>query len=406
MCIHNYEGKLQAKISNLKKSNLSTRNKELILEMGNDLVLDNLSKPRVMKYLEILTIFVKRVNKDLDTVTKEDLKKFVGEIQRNNNYSPWTKQTYKVIVRQFYKWHAGMRGTKKYPEIVDWISIRMNKSEMRLPADGDMITDDEVKKMLNASHHPRDKALLAVLWESGARIGEIGNLKLKQVKFDQHGVVLTVQGKTGSRPIRLIWCVPYLSTWIDSHPDKNNNDANLWVNIGTRNHSEPMNYPAIRKFLIELGKKVGVKKRIYAHLFRHSRATFMANHLTEFQMNKYFGWIQGSDMPATYVHMSGKNLDDAILVMNGLQKKNDEEEEEHLQPVKCPRCDLLNGHDTKYCRKCGGVLNIKEAMENDERWKKEKELRGNADKLMDMLLKDDDVKSMLMEKLGSLPNTS
>ena len=44
----------------------------------------------------------------------------------------------------------------------------------------------------------------------------------------------------------------------------------------------------------------------------------MANHLTEFQMNQYFGWIQGSDMPSTYVHMSGKNVDEALLRMNGV----------------------------------------------------------------------------------------
>jgi hypothetical protein len=67
MCIHNYECKLQAKISKIGESDLSEKNKQLILEMANDLVLDNLSKPRIIKYLEILNTFAKRVNKDLDS---------------------------------------------------------------------------------------------------------------------------------------------------------------------------------------------------------------------------------------------------------------------------------------------------------------------------------------------------
>jgi len=44
----------------------------------------------------------------------------------------------------------------------------------------------------------------------------------------------------------------------------------------------------------------------------------MANYLTEAQMNLYFGWVQGSDMPSVYVHLSGRDVDDAILKANGI----------------------------------------------------------------------------------------
>ncbi|MBW6517263.1 MAG: hypothetical protein K0A89_02015 [ANME-2 cluster archaeon] len=44
--------------------------------------------------------------------------------------------------------------------------------------------------MINACEHPRDRALIASLYVNGARISEIGNLTIKHVKFDQHGVAL------------------------------------------------------------------------------------------------------------------------------------------------------------------------------------------------------------------------
>jgi len=47
----------------------------------------------------------------------------------------------------------------------------------------------------------------------------------------------------------------------------------------------------------------------------------MANYLTEAQMNAYFGWVQGSDMPSIYVHLSGRDIDDAILKANGVREK-------------------------------------------------------------------------------------
>jgi integrase/recombinase XerD len=49
----------------------------------------------------------------------------------------------------------------------------------------------------------------------------------------------------------------------------------------------------------------------------------MANHLTEAQMNAYFGWIEGSGMPSIYVHYRG-DIDDAILRADGIVQKETE----------------------------------------------------------------------------------
>ena len=46
----------------------------------------------------------------------------------------------------------------------------------------------------------------------------------------------------------------------------------------------------------------------------------MANHLTEAQMNEYFEWVQDSGMPCIYVHLSGRDIDDAVLKANGIVK--------------------------------------------------------------------------------------
>ena len=389
MGIHNYDKMYETTKKRVRKAKTSERNKQLILEMNDFLILENLSKPRLIKYLEVLKTLSERLGKDFEQATEKDLKKLVGDIQQQN-YSAWTKQTYKVILRRFYKW---LKGTKDYPEIVSWISIRISKSEKKLPSEGDLLNEKDIQKLLETAEHPRDKAFVSMLWESGARIGEVGNLKIKNVVFDEYGTVITVQGKTGSRKIRLIASTPFLATWVEVHHHKDNN-APLWINIGTRGHNKPMGYQNMGKTLQLLFKKAGINKKCNPHLFRHSRATFMANHLTEFQMNQYFGWIQGSDMPATYVHMSGKEVDNAILKMNGFAIKA-EEEESKIQPIKCPRCDTINSNSNKHCLKCGGILDIKVAMELQE----EIEKRKKADDFMSKLLQDHDVQKLLMEKL-------
>jgi hypothetical protein len=81
---------------------------------------------------------------------------------------------------------------------------------------------------------------------------------------------------------------------------------------------ESMRYDAIRMRLKKISKKAGINKKIHPHLFRHSRCTYMANYLTEAQMNAYFVWVQGSGMPSVYVHLSGRDVDDAVLKANGV----------------------------------------------------------------------------------------
>ena len=56
MGIHNYDIMYIYTIDRMKRSNISTKNKQLIMNCVNDLVLENLSKPRLVKYLSYLTI--------------------------------------------------------------------------------------------------------------------------------------------------------------------------------------------------------------------------------------------------------------------------------------------------------------------------------------------------------------
>ncbi|MFC1723224.1 tyrosine-type recombinase/integrase [Nanoarchaeota archaeon] len=399
MDIHQYDQKLEATIRGIDKANISDKNKAILHEMTDSLVLEGLSKPRIMKYIEVVRVTAKKLNKDLDKVTEKDLKKHVSELQQSS-YSMWTKHVHKVIIRRFFKWLLKTPG-KDYPDLVSWISIRKSKSEMKLPSDTDLLNEEDVQKLIKVADQPRDRAFVSVLWESGARVGEIGNMKIGNVVFDKHGTVLYIKGKTGARKIRLISSTPLLSAWISSHPARDNKDFPLWINIGTKGKMKMIRYCNIRKILNILFEKAGIKKRCNPHLFRHSRATFMANHLTEFQMNQYFGWIQGSDMPATYVHMSGREVDDAILTMNGM-KPQIKGAEQKLKPIICPRCDTINTADAQHCNKCGGILDLKYAMELEETTKKEKEMRSESDEVMNRLFKDKEVQEFLAGKLKSL----
>ena len=63
------------------------------------------------------------------------------------------------------------------------------------------------------------------------------------MKFDNYGAFINVDGKTGSRPIRLVKSVPNLANWLDNHPQKEDPEAPLWIILEKPKFGLPMNYP-------------------------------------------------------------------------------------------------------------------------------------------------------------------
>ena len=360
--VHNPSKRYENALKLLEKCKISKRNKEIIKEFIEACIAEGIGKLRVTKYIFTLKQIALALNKDFDKVTKDDLVKFVRDIELNDDYSDWTKSDYKITLKKFYKWLKG--NGEEYPEEVKWIKIGKRPNNSKLP--DELITQEEIKAMANSTTSLRDRAIVLTLYESGARAGELLSMKIKHVVFDKYGALVMLQGKTGMRRIRLVASVPALSAWLDVHPFKDDKESWLWLGTSTLNRNERLSYAGLVKLLNDLAKKAGIKKPVNPHNFRHSRATELAKHLTEAQLCQVMGWVQGSKQAATYVHLSQRDTDEAILSLYGLLEK-EEGEEEKLMAIKCPRCRQDNYPGSRFCRYCGMALDVKAAMEAEDR---------------------------------------
>lgn len=376
--IHNFDRQLQEVLKKIKAAkNMSTRNKKLITKFHNQCFAEGLSIPRIAHYMQILRSLAITLKKDFDKASKSDIVNLLQKVAKNGykkeklngsrerrQYSDWAIHDRKVALKKFYKW---LSGTDVYPEEVRWIKTTTKNNNHMMPEE--LLNEDDIKKLLRAADHPRDRALIGTLYESGCRIGEVASLKIKHVSFDKFGVQLIVDGKTGRRRVRLIAAVPILAKWLSCHPKRDDKEAYLWLGIGSRNKNNPITYTGIRASIRRLAKKADLRKRLNPHAFRHARATFLASKLTEAQMKELFGWTQGSKMAGVYVHLSGRDVDDAILNLYGKQKKSEVEEKSILSPKKCLRCSKENSATSRVCETCGAALDLKTAIELDQKEK-------------------------------------
>lgn len=204
-----------------------------------------------------------------------------------------------------------------------------------------MLKEEEIRDLIGAAYNSRDRALVAILWETGARIGEILDADVGDVEEHKHGKMIVIDGKTGPRRLPLISSTPHLNAWLTGHhPRGKDRDAPLFVNVHT-NPGGRMKHRSVLKTLNDLAERAGVNKPVNPHHFRHSHATYLASRFTEAQMCEWFGWVQGSDQPQRYIHLSGRDIDSDYAAIHGIE---DEEEPEKsiLTPEACPRCGEKN----------------------------------------------------------------
>lgn len=388
--IHHMKRTLGSRLRWIEKTDeISSEDKGLILGFYHDSVASGLSTIRNIKYLFLFCSLAKMLKIGLKNATKADITNLVVEIEQSE-FSDWHKKDYKIAIKRFYKWFRG--NNEEYPPEVKWIKTSFRNSKHKLPEE--LLTEEEVTRLAQAATHPRDKAFVQVLYESGCRIAELLTLRLKNVSFDDYGAILRVTGKTGDRRVRVVAASAALAAWLDIHPNNKSPDSPLWLSRASKTSLQPFNYSTGNMLLRRLAKKAGINKRVNPHLFRHSRATLLANKLTEAQMKEYFGWVQSSEMASVYVHLSGRDVDSAILQLHGLTDSN-EKKEEKFRARNCHRCKQPNSPASKFCTKCGAVLELSFALQIENE-------RGKGDTVMNELMKNAEFKEYVVKKMFEL----
>ena len=369
-------------------------NKALISSFAKDRLAKGIGKLRVAKCIYCLRYMAHWLKIPYSEATKDDLIQLVGEME-NQPYSEHSKHDFKACLKLFYKWHKG--NDEVYPPEIHWLRSKLRNVVHKLPEE--LLTEDEVLRMAEKAENTRDKAFILVLYESGCRIGEILSLKIKNVIFDQYGAILRVTGKTGDRRVRIISSTPALSAWIQIHAKADNPDNSLWppLNTSHKYHDHCVDHQSMYQMLKTLAVRAGIKKRVFPHLFRHSRATALAGKLTEAQMKEYFGWTQGSSMAAIYVHMSGRDVDNALLALQGIVKPEEKREEKMvLHP--CPRCQEKNSPASKFCTRCGSPMEIQLMVQAES-------VRKGGDDVMNTLMQNAEFKEFLLKKVVEMKLT-
>lgn len=375
MGIYHNESRLKTALAHLKASaTIPPQNKEQIEEFLTYIRAHGCSVSRQIKYIYPLQKLSGWLGKEFTAATKQDIERLLTTIKAMTKpdgtpkYSAWTQQDYMVTIKKFYTWLYNRQVEDEdewdVPKLVKFIKIRKPRDADKLPSE--LLSPDDVKRMAQHAKTLREKALVLTLYESGARISELLHLKLRDVQFDQYGALLNLNGKTGYRKIRIIGSAPALSQWINhEHPKRTDRNAYLFCTIQRGKEGGIISYMQVKTMLNTIKERAGIDKNVRPHIWRHSRATEMAEHLSDSVRCQYFGWVQGSKMARVYTHI--QDTDRIILELNGLIEKT-KDHDGRFETTVCPRCQTKNPYGSDYCANCNMGLNMHmiEKLPNDQ----------------------------------------
>jgi integrase len=283
---------------------------------------------------------------------RSDVDLFIIDVLQDElERKPGTIRNYRKSLRLFFG-HLGR----------EWADDIPIGSPVKRTVDPDeCLSDDEIEAMLDAAQNPRDKALIAVLSDTGIRIGAALSFQMRHVDFDGPRATLTINPKAHVKddegPKPLTWSRGYVANWIDVHPRPDNPDAALFHKLKQWDESEE---GALREgyagtLIKKLAKRAGLdEKRVKSRLFRSSAATgWIREGMSEQAIKHRMGWSKDSRMFEIYSRVTDEEMNDAIFDHYGIG-----ESEERGRPdlEQCPQCRTPLRGSERFCPGCASPL--------------------------------------------------
>lgn len=275
----------------------------------------------------------------------ESLKQYIDEAYQNEE----SNRDMRAILRQFGK---ALADGDEPPDSLEWIPTTYSNNYDTTPDPRDILTwDDDVAPMIQAAMNERDRAMVALAFDSGLRSGEFKSLECRDFQNHDHGLKVTVEGKQGRRSVLLVPSVPYVTEWLSEHPGNDPNDQ-LWSHLG---RPKPVSDALILKQLKDVAERAGVGKPVTPTNFRKSSAAYLARrNVNQAHIEDHHGWVRGSDAAARYIQVFGCDTDREIARAHG--KDVSEEEPDPVKPARCPRCDATVEPHRDFCGECSHAI--------------------------------------------------
>lgn len=211
-------------------------------------------------YKDTIINFFSAVNHPVRKITTEIIRDYLVGYQNRNGCSKVTTDNVRRNLSSFFSWLEEEDYILKSP------MRRIHKIKTAKVVK-QIITDEGMEKLRDVCSVPRDLAIIDLLYSTGIRVGELVNLNIDDIDFEQRECIVLGKGDKERKVYFDAKSKIHLQKYIQSRTD--NNPA-LFVTLDAPFDRLKISGVEIR--LRELGRKTNIG-RIHPHKFRRTMAT-------------------------------------------------------------------------------------------------------------------------------------
>lgn len=248
------------KTDELKHQEELDENRKMIESFISSKQVEGCSNRTVKYYKEIIDKFNENFDKSIKKITTEEIRNYLSNYKDNSSCGSTTIDNIRRVLSSFFSWLEDEDFIIKSP-------IRRIHRIKTPTVVKEILTDENLENLRDKCENVRDLSLVELLISTGMRVGELVNLNISNLNFEDRSCIVLGKGNKEREVYFDAKTKLHLKEYLSKRND--NNDA-LFVSL--RKPYQRLSISGIELIIRNLGVSTNIN-RVHPHKFRRTLAT-------------------------------------------------------------------------------------------------------------------------------------
>ena len=259
--IINFEGvEFIIKTDELKHQEELDENKNMIDSFISSKQVEGCSEQTIRYYKEIIEKFVNSFDKSIKQITTNEIRNYLSNYKDNSSCGSTTIDNIRRVLSSFFSWLEDEDYIIKSPV------RRIHKIKTAVVVK-EVLTDENLERLRDECENIRDLSLIELLISTGMRVGELVNLDINSLNFEDRSCIVLGKGNKEREVYFDAKTKLHLKEYISKR-----NDSNDALFVSMREPHQRLSISGIELIIRTLGINSNINK-VHPHKFRRTLAT-------------------------------------------------------------------------------------------------------------------------------------
>lgn len=259
--IINFEGvEFIIKTDELKHQEELDENKNMIDSFISSKQVEGCSERTIKYYKEIIEKFVNSFDKSIKQISTSEIRNYLSNYKDNSSCGSTTIDNIRRVLSSFFSWLEDEDYIIKSPV------RRIHKIKTAVVVK-EVLTDENLERLRDECENIRDLSLIELLISTGMRVGELVNLNINSLNFEDRSCIVLGKGNKEREVYFDAKTKLHLKEYISKR-----NDSNDALFVSMREPHQRLSISGIELIIRTLGINSNINK-VHPHKFRRTLAT-------------------------------------------------------------------------------------------------------------------------------------